>query len=415
MIRRAVTTGAIVLLAALAAACAPGVHGAQPLPAIPDSGELLDAQRVAQLPPERRDAWLQYLARSDRLRQADRAAIDAELEALGLARWTPAPGGRALVVDRTMTPDWFSGPEARRIADNILSFQTPAGGWSKSVDLRLRPRAAGESYAAERNWHYIGTFDNDATTEQLRFLAGAYRGHRDERYRDAFERGLEYVYRAQFPNGCWPQVYPLQGSYHDAVTFNDDALVQVLQLLRDVVDLEFLSDAERRRATASLQAGIDCVLASQVEVDGVKKVWGAQHDPLTLLPVAARAYEHASLSGGESVDVLEFLMEIEAPDARIVEAVHAAAAWFRRTAIHGYDYDISAGLVAREGAGPVWARFYEIGTNRPIFSNRDAVIRYSWHELDDERRLGYAWYRDSATRALRTYDRWVDRRDVSPR
>jgi len=38
-----------------------------------------------------------------------------------------------------------------------------------------------------------------------------------------------------------------------------------------------------------------------------------------------------------------------------------------------------------------WARFYEIGTNRPIFSGRDGVIRYNLDEIEQERRDGYAW------------------------
>ena len=41
--------------------------------------------------------------------------------------------------------------------------------------------------------------------------------------------------------------------------------------------------------------------------------------------------------------------------------------------------------------GSVWARFYEIGTNRPIYSGRDGVIKSSVLDIEDERRLGYAW------------------------
>ena len=71
----------------------------------------------------------------------------------------------------------------------------------------------------------IATLDNNSTTSELRFLALAGDVAPDPRYRAAFLRGLEYLHAAQFPNGCWPQVYPLQGGYHDAATFNDDASV----------------------------------------------------------------------------------------------------------------------------------------------------------------------------------------------
>jgi PelA/Pel-15E family pectate lyase len=42
-------------------------------------------------------------------------------------------------------------------------------------------------------------------------------------------------------------------------------------------------------------------------------------------------------------------------------------------------------------AAPLWARFYEIGTNRPLFSDRDGVKKYSLAEIGHERRNGYAW------------------------
>jgi PelA/Pel-15E family pectate lyase len=91
-----------------------------------------------------------------------------------------------------------------------------------------------------------------------------------------------------------------------------------------------------------------------------------------------------------------------------VEAVHAAAAWYRKSAIHGYDYEHPR-LIPRAGAGPIWARFYEIGTNRPIFSNRDGRILYRYEELDEERRTGYAWFRTGAASVLETYEKWQTR------
>ncbi len=400
---------AIGLLLGAVTACAAAAPAAESAPAPAPEGELLAPERIAALvPAAERDAWLRYLEESRRQRETDRAAIAAEIEQLGRERWTPATEGPAFYVTDEMTVDWFRGEEARRLAENILSYQTPSGGWSKRVDLR-QPRQPGESYSSASGWSYIATFDNDATTEHLRFLAEAFRATGEERYRESFLRGLEYIFRAQYPNGCWPQVYPLQGSYHDAATFNDEAIANILRLLRDVAAAEddLVPETVRRRVEASLQRGIECVLASQVVVNGRRTVWGAQHDPLTLQPVKARAYEHASLSGGESVDLMEFLMGLDSPDPRVVEAVHAAAAWFRETAIYGYEYEAKSGLVAREGAGPIWARFYEIGTNRPIFSNRDGTILYDWHELDEERRRGYARYRTGAADVLRRYERWA--------
>ncbi len=341
-------------------------------------GPLLGASRIAALPAAERDAWLRYLEASRHNRERDRAAMDAELRAAGRERPTPAPAGPGFVVAKNMTEAWFRGEEARRTADALVSFQTPTGGWSKRVEFQ-RPRRPGESWASEGDWSWIGTLDNDATTEEMRFLAGVIRVHGDPRHRDSFLRGFDYLLVSQCPNGCWPQVYPLAGSYHDAVTYNDDAMVHALQLLRSVAHDEY----------------------------GFVPEEGPQHDPLTLVPVRGRAYEHAALSGRESAAILDFLMRIESPGPAVVEAVHAAAAWFRKTAIYGYTYEPRGELAAGEGAGPLWARFYEIGTNRPIFSDRDGVIRYDLREIGEERRRGYRWYSDEAASTLRRYDTWA--------
>ena len=61
-------------------------------------------------------------------------------------------------------------------------------------------------------------------------------------------------------------------------------------------------------------------------------------------------------------------------------------------------------------APPIWARFYEIGTNRPIFSGRDGIVRYRLAEIELERRTGYAWYGTYATALVADeYPAWVKR------
>jgi PelA/Pel-15E family pectate lyase len=373
-------------------ACGAGVPGQ----------ELLDPQRIGALPTGERAAWLTYLDASRRGRARDSTVLDAELEAVAKEKPTPAPHATGFVVEKHMTDAWFRSEEARRTADAIVSFQTPAGGWSKRLQF-TRPRRPGETWASEGNWSWIGTFDNGATTEQMRFLAGAFRARHDDRYRNAFIEGLEYIFLAQFPSGCWPQTYPLAGSYHDAATFNDDAIVNVLRLLQQVArgDVGFVPEATRRRARASMQRGVDCILASQIVVAGRQTAWGQQHDPLNpAQPVQARAYEHPALAARESAGIVNFLLSLDSPGPRVERAVRDALAWFQVSAICGYEY-VGRELASREGAGPLWARFYEIGTNRPLFSNRDGIKRYDFREVDPERRQGYAWYTDEPRTTLR--------------
>jgi PelA/Pel-15E family pectate lyase len=363
--------------------------------------------RLAALPPEEQASWRDYLAASERLGAADRAELEAELRALHRAAMTRAPFQKAFRLDPQASDEWFRGADGVRIADNLLSFQTPSGGWSKHVDYAVAPRAPGQSYYSETDtWQYVATIDNDSTTEQLRFLARAWRARGEARYRDAFLRGTEYLLGAQFPNGCWPQVFPLEGGYHDAATYNDNAIVNVLGLLGDIAAgrFDFVSGATRERAGTSVERGTSCIVKSQFSAGGALTIWAQQVHPLTLEPVSARSYELAALSGRESVGVVAYLMSLPAPDERVVRAVDAAIAWFKAHEIFGYEYEHYA-LTAAPGAGPLWARLYEIGTDRPIFSNRDGVKRYDWNELTDRRR-GYVWFTKEPNDVLTAYEAW---------
>src|SRR6185437_8509770 len=96
-----------------------------------------------------------------------------------------APGGRG--IPRNRPAEWYASDEARRMADVVVSFQTPAGGWSKNLDFTAHARQKGEAFAAnnlsrflapddfdtphDQKWNYVGTLDNDATNSQLQFLA----------------------------------------------------------------------------------------------------------------------------------------------------------------------------------------------------------------------------------------------------
>jgi PelA/Pel-15E family pectate lyase len=376
-----------------------------------DTTSMLSARRLDALPATERVAWTQYIDQSRREQERDKALIDAELRTVGREQLTRAPYEKeAFAVSASMTPTWFRSDSGRRMAAIVLSFQTPSGGWSKHVDMAQRPRLPGESFFSENeSWQYIATIDNEATTSQMRFLAlaDAATPAGDARYRRAFLRALDYLDHAQFPNGCWPQVYPLQGGYHDAATFNDDAAINVLRVLRDAAagTPAFVPEDARRRAAESITRGVACIVRSQVVVNGARTVWAQQHDALTLAPAPARSYEPASLSGRESASIVAFLMVLPSPKPEVVVAVHAAADWFGRTAIRGYTYDAESGLRHDDG-GPIWARMSEIGTNRPIFSNRDGIILYDWNQLTD-RREGYAWYSREPAAVLKTYERWA--------
>jgi PelA/Pel-15E family pectate lyase len=67
-------------------------------------------------------------------------------------------------------------------------------------------------------------------------------------------------------------------------------------------------------------------------------------------------------------------------------------------------------MVEDPNAPPLWARFHEIGTNRPFMANRDGKKVYSLSEVALERRTGYAWYGGWPARILeKEYPEWKAR------
>ena len=105
---------------------------------------------------------------------------------------------------------WYASAEARHVADVIVSFQTPAGGWSKNSPRDGALRQPGQPYVSghkpapdDVSWGWVGTFDNNATTTEMAFLARVAAqapGAEGEVYRKSFLRGLDYVFNAQYPN-----------------------------------------------------------------------------------------------------------------------------------------------------------------------------------------------------------------------
>ncbi len=314
--------------------------------------------------------------------------------------------------------EWFQSEEGHRIADNVLTWQTPHGGFPKSRDTASKPyKGKSEDLHA--------TFDNGATIDELRFLARAYSATKEPRYKQGFLKGLSHIFVAQYPNGGWPQYYPLSKSYHRHITFNDNVMSRILGLLRDVSessDYQFLKTEDRVKVEDAVTKGIDCILRTQIKQDGKLTAWCAQHDEKTLEPAWGRSYEPPSISGAESVDVVRFLMSLEEPTPEIIAAIEGSVEWFRSVTINGIrqerftnaDGQEDKRIVADPDAGPLWARFYELGSNRPIFLDRDSVVRYSLSEIGQERRTGYAYYGGWATRLLADeYPRWREKHKLS--
>ena len=319
-------------------------------------------------------------------------------------------------------PEWYGGAEAIRIAENLLLYQRAIGGWPKNIDM-ARPLGPAEraELIAQKGLNEDATIDNGATYTQLIYLARVFNATKQDRFKDGFVRGLDYLLEAQYENGGWPQFYPRAKGYFRHITFNDDAMIGVMTLLREVARDEarygFVDEARRLRAARAVEKGVECILKCQVRVDGKLTAWCAQHDEVTLAPAPARAYEKISLSGHESVAIVRFLMGVKKPSPEVTASIEAAVAWLEQVKIAGIKIvdrrqarmpnECRRVVVQDAQAPPLWARFYEIGTNRPIFSGRDGTIKYSLAEIECERSDNYQWYVDTPARLLtRDYPAW---------
>jgi PelA/Pel-15E family pectate lyase len=301
--------------------------------------------------------------------------------------------------------DWYRSNEGTRVAENVLSYQTSRGDWPKNLDTSAK------RYEGDRA-QLQGTFDNGATVGETRFLARAHLITRDERYRAAFEKAFDHILAAQYPNGGWPQTSPPGKGYPRYITFNDNTMVNLLEFVRDVSrsdDFRFVASAKRKAAGQAFEDGIRCILKCQVNAGGRLTVWCAQHDESTLEPRGARTYELPSLSGSESAGILLLLMSLEKPEPDVVRAVDGGAAWFAASKLSGIRQVIVNGdkkIVPDGGAPPLWARFYEIESNRPFFCGRDGVMKQDIAEIEAERRNGYAWYGNWGSRVAARYAEW---------
>ena len=303
--------------------------------------------------------------------------------------------------------------------ESILLHQRDTGGWPKNRDYKAK---FDRKKLLKDKGKKDSTFDNGATTLEMRILAKEFRKSGDQEYREAFMNGLRFCLDAQYENGGWPQIYPDAKGYHAHITFNDHAMIKVMELLRDVAteeDFGFVDEGLRQKSGKAVARGLECILECQIVLDGELTVWCAQHDAKTHQPAKARSYELPSFSGNESVGIVRYLMSIESPTDDVKEAIEGAVKWFRGHQLEGYRLEKKEGdypkgydqvMVRDKEAEPLWARFYDLKEAKPIYCSRDGIPKRKLSEISYERRNGYSWVGTYPKSLLsRDYPNWKAR------
>lgn len=312
------------------------------------------------------------------------------------------------------------------VADNMLLHQRSIGGWPKHINEKkvdyTKPLSDKEKATIKADsLRKDATIDNWATVKEIRYLLKAYNETGNKQYLAAAEKGIRYLLMMQHDNGGFPQFYPDFSSYRSQITYNDNAMVNALNVLWDVanrsqyfdvVDMSLIEPAQK-----AITKAIDCILKTQIKVDGKLTAWCTQYDKVTMQPAKARAFELPSISSMESEMIVVFLMKVKDPSPEIKNAITSAVQWLEASRIDGYKSVIiddakqpkgKDRVLVPEAGSVVWARFYEIETNKPIFVGRDGVKRDHLSEIENERRVGYGWYGTWPKDLIKKeYPKWV--------
>ncbi|MBI2946068.1 MAG: hypothetical protein HYY23_00340 [Verrucomicrobia bacterium] len=325
--------------------------------------------------------------------------------------WIQPPGTPSLGLaflrahDITKDPRFFEA--AQGAARALARGQLESGGWDYLVDFdpvksqqwyrRTDKGRLTEAQAAGRK--NVATFDDDNTQSALQFLmaftkaAARADGSPNREVQEALEYGLTKMLEAQYPNGAWPQryngkprdltLYPVRRAtipdryprehpktdYAGFYTLNDHTQSDCIRTMLDA----FKQFGNRKYLEAALRGG-DFLIAAQLP--NPQPAWAQQYN-FAMEPAWARAFEPPAICTGESAGAIRTLVELylETGDEKFLKPIPAALDWFQRSRL-----------------GPnTWARFYELGTNKPIYGDRDGKIHYRLDEITEERRRGYAW------------------------
>lgn len=327
-------------------------------------------------------------------------------------QWKTVVGG--------MPKEWYGSEESKAVAESVLLYQRNSGGWPKSPPMHASLTDEIRSkLMREKNNATGSTFDNSITTSQMIFLSKMYKGAPDPRYKEAFIKALDYVFKAQYPNGGWPQYFPLRNDYSRYITYNDNAMFKIMDLLNDIIKRDELysfinSDSIVSLAKEAFNKGIQCYLKTQFVIDGKPTIWCAQYDESTLAPAGARSYELPSLSGGESPGIIQQLMDIKDPSPEVVYAVKSAVEWLEKHKIEGIrvenftnSYGEGDRCAVRDVKAPtLWGRFYDLQTQEVFMCDFDGKKIKSMNDLGWDRRHGYNWYAPGPQKILDKFPEW---------
>ncbi|MFV0445513.1 MAG: pectate lyase [Planctomycetaceae bacterium] len=308
--------------------------------------------------------------------------------------WTQPPGtpavGQAYLDAYKLTGDPLLLEAAKETAKALERGQLVSGGWDNSMEFDPEQRRQ-HAYRVDMGdrrpsgkLRNTTTFDDNKSQSAARFLMAldAELKFEDAALHEAVLSALTAFEKAQYPNGAWPQRYSsfpvasefpvLQASmpsdwprehtgvkYGANYTLNDGAISDLIATFLDAYDIY---GDERYLATA--RRGGDFFLLAQLPEP--QPGWAQQYDQ-EMHPVWARKFEPPAVTGGESQSVMQSLILLyrRTGDRKYLEPLPRAIDYYRRSLLPNGEL----------------ARFYELGTNKPLYFTRAYVLTYDDSDL----------------------------------
>ncbi len=318
--------------------------------------------------------------------------------------WVQPPAsptvGMAFVAAWRATKDQAFLDAATQAAEALAYGQLESGGWTNSVDFDPQGSVAQYRNGKARGKNNSSLDDGQTQSAiQLMIRADAALGFANQEIHDAAISSLEALLAAQFPNGGFPQVWtdPVQPQpvakanypdydwrsegrikdYWDHYTLNDDVCGYVTAALHDAY--RAYRDDKYLDALKSLG---DFLLLAQMP--DPQPGWAQQYN-YEMQPIWARKFEPPAVSGDESQEVIETLIEISSitGDKKYLEPVPRALKYLK-------DSLLSDGRLAR---------YYELKTNRALYMERAGKVyelTYDDGNLPDH----YGWKSESRLEEL---------------
>lgn len=246
---------------------------------------------------------------------------------------------------------------ARQTADALIRGQNKHGGWDHTINF------------ADLSNETV-SFDDNQSQSAISFLLALNHTAPDERLAATTRRALDMMLATQLGNGGWPHLYPPRGNYHDYATFNDGGINDCVRVMIEAHRL----DPANKAIEASLRRVARFIVISQNPPP--QPGWSQQYNEF-LQPAWARTFEPASLGPSESVRNLGTLIDLYLAlgDATLLEPIPDTLRWLQEIRL----------------PNGKWARFVELGTNRPLYYDRGRVRVSRVEELSPERSTGYAY------------------------